>query len=60
MEELLTTTEVAEFLDLERDSVYMWLHRSGLKPVAREPGNHGENQYRKSDIVSYVANRKAV
>jgi len=50
-EELWTTTQVAEYLGYDsRDSVYMWLHRAGIKPVSRQPGKSGENLYRAEDI----------
>lgn len=50
-DDLWSTTEVAEYLGIGRDSVYMWLHRAEVKAVSRQAGNRGENLYRVADIT---------
>lgn len=57
MEELLTTTQVAELAGVKITGVGRLLHRAGIRPVAREPGRAGQNLYDGAQVQAAVRAR---
>lgn len=52
-DDTMTTSEVADALGMKNgDAANTWLSRRGINPVGRQPGRHGQNLYRRADVLN--------